>query len=151
MDNDTGRVASPPGSQGSAPQPAAPSSPIGADPSRAPVFVFGSNLAGRHGAGAAKFAMHRRGATYGVGEGRTGNAYALPTKDGALRTLHLDEIAFRVRRFIQYARDNPALLFQVTPVGCGLAGYKRSQIAPMFADAPSNCWFADEHGKDWRP
>lgn len=115
-----------------------------------PVFVFGSNLAGRHGAGAAKFARDQRGARYGVGEGRTGNAYALPTKDGCLRSLHLDEIARNVERFIRYARDNPAIRFQVTPVGCGLAGFKREQIAPLFDQAPSNCWFADENGADWR-
>ena len=120
---------------------------VGADP----VFVFGSNLAGRHGAGAALFAARHRGAVYGVGEGRTGNAYAIATKDGALRTLSIDEIAFRVRRFIRYAKDNPSLLFQVTPIGCGLAGYARQEIAPLFDGAPSNCQFADENGRDWRP
>lgn len=115
-----------------------------------PVFVFGSNLAGRHGAGAAKFARLHRGAEYGVGEGRTGNAYAIPTKDEQLRTLTLPTIAAFVRHFIQYADDNPAILFQVTPIGCGLAGYKRSQIAPMFFGAPPNCIFEDENGRDWR-
>jgi len=115
-----------------------------------PVFVFGSNLAGQHGAGAAKFACRHRSAQYGVGEGRTGNAYAIPTKDQMLRTLHIDEIAFRVRRFIRYARDNPEVLFQVTPIGCGLAGYKPEQIAPLFIDAPTNCQFRDERDRDWR-
>ena len=116
-----------------------------------PVFVFGSNLAGRHGAGAALFACRQRGARYGVGEGRTGNAYAIPTKDGGLRTLALPEIATHVRRFIRYADENPGVLFQVTPIGCGLAGYTREQIAPMFFGAPPNCDFRDEHNRDWRP
>lgn len=115
-----------------------------------PVFVFGSNLAGRHGAGAAKFALKQRGARYGVGEGRTGNAYAIPTKDSALRTLALDEIGRYVRQFVQYADDNPELLFQVTPIGCGLAGYTSEQITPLFWGAPPNCWFADENERDWR-
>lgn len=116
-----------------------------------PVFVFGSNLAGRHGKGAALFASRQRGAQYGVGEGRTGNAYAIPTKDGALRTLALPEIATHVRRFIRYADENAGVLFQVTPIGCGLAGYRPEQIAPMFFGAPPNCRFEDEHGRDWRP
>lgn len=116
-----------------------------------PVFVFGSNLAGRHGAGAAKFAREKRGAVYGVEEGRTGNAYAIPTKDKFLRTLTLPTIGAFVRRFIEYAEDNPGVLFQVTPIGCGLAGYKPWQIAPLFCEAPSNCRFEDENGRDWRP
>lgn len=117
----------------------------------APVFVFGSNLAGRHGAGAAKFARLHRGAVYGVEEGRQGNAYAIPTKDASLRTLTLPTIGAFVRRFIEHASENPGTMFQVTPIGCGLAGYKPEQIAPLFFGAPSNCIFADEHGRDWRP
>lgn len=115
------------------------------------VFVFGSNLAGRHGAGAALFARRNRGARYGVGEGRTGNAYAIPTKDSALRTLALDDIAIYVRRFVQYAKLHSEILFQVTPIGCGLAGYSPAEIAPIFVGAPSNCQFRDEHDHDWRP
>ncbi len=103
------------------------------------VFVFGSNLAGRHGKGAALFARQERGAIYGVGQGRTGNAYAIPTKDTNLRTLPLSEIARYVAVFLDYARRNPDLTFEVTRIGCGLAGYTDSDIAPMFADAPENC------------
>ena len=114
------------------------------------VFVFGSNRAGIHGAGAAKFAREQRGAEYGVGEGRTGNAYGIPTKDECVCTLPLNEIAKHVRQFIRYAVDNPDVLFQVTPIGCGLAGYTPTDIAPMFRDAPANCIFADENGNDWR-
>jgi hypothetical protein len=103
-----------------------------------PIFVFGSNLAGRHGKGAALFAAKNHGAVYGVGRGRTGNSYAIPTKDHNLRTLALDNIQAFVNEFLNYAIAHPELQFQLTAVGCGLAGYKPEQIAPMFATAPSN-------------
>ena len=104
-----------------------------------PIFVFGSNLAGRHGKGAALTARTYHGAVYGVGKGRTGSSYAIPTKDGKLQSLPLSRIKGFVDDFLQYARDNPDLTFEVTRVGCGLAGYKDREIAPMFAAAPSNC------------
>jgi hypothetical protein len=103
-----------------------------------PVFVFGSNLAGRHGKGAALWALQHRGAVYGVGEGRMGNSYAIPTKDGSLRTLALDEIRRHVRNFLVYAETHQNEEFQLTPIGCGLAGYSPADIAPMFVDAPAN-------------
>ena len=97
------------------------------------IFVFGSNLAGRHGKGAARHARLRCGAVYGVGVERTGNAYAIPTKDEKLHTLTLDRIQAYVDEFLQFACAHPDLIFQVTRVGCGLAGYKDEQIAPMFS------------------
>lgn len=103
------------------------------------VFVFGSNLAGRHGKGAALHARTHCGAVYGVGVGRTGMAYAIPTKDAGLRPLLLDRIAGYVAEFLAYAAANPDLRFRVTAVGCGLAGYTPAQIGPMFAAAPANC------------
>ena len=103
-----------------------------------PVFVFGSNLAGRHGKGAAKWALENRGAIYGQGVGPQGNSYAIPTKDEYLRVLSLEDIESYVGEFISYALDNPEKLFQLTPVGCGLAGYKREDIEPMFKGAPDN-------------
>lgn len=116
--------------------------------SRPPVFVFGSNLAGRHGKGAALWAVQNRGAAYGVGEGRMGDSYALPTKDHHVRTLPLDEIARRsVPNFLSYARSHPELTFQLTPVGCGLAGYTASQIAPLFRDATANILIPAEFAK----
>lgn len=111
------------------------------------VFVFGSNLAGRHGAGAARTARQIYGAVYGVGRGPTGRAYALPTKDEHLRPLPLSEIGFYAREFLRYALDHPELEFLVTRVGCGLAGYTDQQIAPLFRYAASNCLFAPE----WAP
>lgn len=103
------------------------------------IFVFGSNEAGRHGKGAALFARQHRGAIYGQGEGLQGNAYAIPTKDAHLRTLPLDVVRAYVERFKAFAATRPDLRFQVTPIGCGLAGYTPQDIAPMFADAPVNC------------
>ena len=108
------------------------------------IFVFGSNLAGRHGAGAALHARKYHGAAYGCGQGRTGNSYAIPTKDEKLRTLPLSRIEAYVRMFIEYARLNPQLRFKVTAVGTGLAGYSHRDIGPMFSDAPDNCVLPDE-------
>lgn len=103
------------------------------------IFVFGSNLAGRHGAGAALFAKKNRGAIYGKGIGMQGNSYAIPTKDQNIKTLPLDRIKPYVDQFIEFAKQNSKLIFEVTRIGCGLAGYKDSDIAPMFKDAPLNC------------
>jgi hypothetical protein len=104
-----------------------------------PVFVFGSNLAGRHGKGAALYARQRRGAIYGQGEGLQGDSYAIPTKDASLRTLPLHTIATYVDRFLDFARVRPELTFEVTAIGCGLAGYSPADIAPLFVRAPMNC------------
>lgn len=95
------------------------------------VFVFGSNLAGRHGKGTALVARKLHGAAYGVGEGRTGNAYALPTKDEKIKTRSLDDIYNSIVTFVDYAKDNPEDVFLLTPIGCGLAGYRKSDIWPL--------------------
>jgi hypothetical protein len=108
------------------------------------VFVFGSNLAGIHGAGAAKEALVYWGAQWGVGEGRVRDSYALPTKDRHIKTLPLAEIEKHVKRFFEIATARWDRTFLVTRIGCGLAGYKDSDIAPMFKDAPSNCVMPDE-------
>lgn len=106
------------------------------------IFVFGSNLAGRHGKGAALHARQHYGAKNGQGEGRHGNSYAIPTKRTPWETLPLDVISGHVATFKRYAwlRQKMHLeeQFLLTPIGCGLAGYTPEQIAPMFADAPSN-------------
>jgi len=103
------------------------------------VFVFGSNLAGRHGAGAALEARKNHGAVYGKGSGPQGNSYAIPTKDERLNSLPLEVIERYVAAFIRYAKANPNVEFRITRIGCGLAGYTDVQIAPMFKDAPENC------------
>ncbi len=102
------------------------------------IFVFGSNLAGRHGLGAAKFAKVNHGAIYGVGEGIQGNSYAIPTKDRNLIVLPLTAIEKSVILFLEFANTHSELIFNVTPIGCGLAGYKYEQIAPMFRNSPKN-------------
>ena len=107
------------------------------------IFVFGSNLAGRHGKGAALCARRHHGAEYGVGVGRTGNSYAIPTKDRNLKPLPLSTIGAFVRNFLEYAALHPELTFEVTRVGCGLAGYLDSDIAPFFKNAPRNCELPD--------
>lgn len=94
--------------------------------------MFGSNLAGRHGKGAALYARQHHGAVYGQGEGLQGNSYAIPTKDAHLRTLSLDEISNYVCYFLEFALTRPDLTFRVTPIGCGLAGYDPKDIAWMF-------------------
>ena len=103
------------------------------------IFVFGSNLAGRHGAGAALFARHNHGAIYGQGIGLQGQSYAIPTKDKYLQPLSLEQIESHVKQFIWFAQQNQWMKFNVTRIGCGLAGYDDYQIAPMFRDAPLNC------------
>jgi len=108
------------------------------------VFVFGSNLAGRHGRGAAKDAVMHHGARYGQAEGHQGSSYGIPTKDRLLRTLPLDAIRRHVDTFLVFAHAHPELTFRVTAIGCGLAGYTPPDIAPMFATAPANCQLPPE-------
>jgi len=112
------------------------------------IFTFGSNLAGVHGAGAAKEALLKHGAEIGRGVGHVGNSYAIPTKNQQLEPLYLPQVEVYVRDFIFYAKKNPYLEFQVTQIGCGLAGFKPEEIAPMFRGAPTNCYF-DSKWKPW--
>ena len=102
------------------------------------VFVFGSNLAGRHGARSAREALKNHGAIYGYGIGRQGNSYAIPTKDAFMAVMHLGAIKSYVDEFLEYARAHPTTTFDVVAIGCGLAGYTPEQIAPMFREAPVN-------------
>lgn len=108
------------------------------------VFVFGSNLAGRHGKGAALHARQYHGAIYGRGVGPQGQSYAIPTKDERLRTLPLEVIEGHVKKFLSYAHCFSFTHFRVTAIGCGLAGYKPEQIAPMFRGAPPNVELPEE-------
>ena len=117
------------------------------------IFVFGSNLAGIHGAGAALYAKLHHGAPYiknvtaewGVkgknGVGLQGSAYAIPTKDEWIKTLSIERIEPFVKEFIEFAKANPVMNFNVARIGCGLAGYKEHQIAPLFEKSPSNVKF----------
>jgi len=112
-------------------------------PAENQVFVFGSNLAGVHGAGAAKAAL-RYGARPGHGIGLQGRSYAIPTKDYDLNTLSLDAIKPYIERFKKITLECPHVDFFVTRVGCGLAGYKDKDIAPLFRGCGSNCSFAEQ-------
>lgn len=93
------------------------------------IFVFGSNIQGMHGGGAAWYANRNFGAEWGVGEGLTGRTYALPTMEGEASLKHA------VERFTECARQHPGLTFLVTAVGCGIAGYSPQQVAPLFKEA----------------
>lgn len=103
------------------------------------VFVFGSNEAGRHGKGAALHALKHHGAIYGLGAGMQGKSFGICTKDAKLKPLPLERIQKNVNTFIAFATKHPFFTFNVTRIGCGLAGYQDHQIAPMFKHAPINC------------
>lgn len=114
------------------------------------IFVFGSNRAGRHGKGAALYAVQHYGAERGVGEGLTGNSYAIPTKGIALERLPFSEIDAALCRFLAFARDAPEMRFLLTPVGTGLAGHKKSDVWAVLKreTVPSNVvltstWISD--------
>ena len=94
------------------------------------VFVFGSNLQGHHGGGAARVAQMKFGAIWGQGVGLQGQSYAIPTMQGGP-----DTIQPYVDQFIAFAMDHTELFFYVTRIGCGIAGFKDQDIAPLFADA----------------
>lgn len=114
------------------------------------IFVFGSNDSGIHGGGAAKDAVDNYGAIWGKAYGHHGDSFAIPTKDEFIKTLPLGRIQMYVGGFLAYALGHPKLLFQVTQLGCGLAGLKASDVAPMFVNAPDNCFF-DEAWKPYLP
>lgn len=94
------------------------------------IFVFGSNLAGMHGGGAAYIAFQKFGAVMGCGVGLRGQSYAIPTMQGGVETIkpYVDE-------FITFAKSRPDLFFYVTRIGCGIAGFRDKDIAPLFKDA----------------
>lgn len=94
------------------------------------IFVFGSNLAGMHGGGAARLAYQKFGAIWGQGVGLQGQSYGIPTMQGGVDTIkpYVDE-------FIEFAKTHPQLKFLVTEIGCGIAGFSVEEIAPLFKQA----------------
>ena len=94
------------------------------------VFVFGSNLEGMHGGGAALVAFRKFGAVMGCGVGLRGQSYGIPTMHGGVEAIrpYVDD-------FIAFAREHADLFFYVTRIGCGIAGFRDREIAPLFADA----------------
>ena len=116
----------------------------GSAPSQDQIFVFGSNLSGIHGGGAAKAAHQFYGAKWGEAEGIMGQSYAIPTvQKNIAGSLTLEQIQPAVQRFLDFAADHPETEFLVTRIGCVLAGHKDADIAPMFAGAPDNCSLPD--------
>jgi hypothetical protein len=105
------------------------------------IFCFGSNLRGIHGKGSALYARMHYGAKMGVGEGRCGQAYAIPTKTTPWERREIGAIAASVNRFLSYARRHPELRFKVVRIGCMNAGFSDDQMAPLFEGAPENCFF----------
>lgn len=105
------------------------------------IFVFGSNLAGRHIKGSALRAYQEHGAVYGEGVGLQGNSYAIPVRDEEFAALSLTKIQRYINQFIRFAELNPHLEFEVSRLGCGetAIGYDDEDIAPMIANAPMNC------------
>ena len=101
------------------------------------IFVFGSNLAGMHGGGAARIACRCFGAVWGQGVGLQGQSYAIPTMQGGVETIrpYVDE-------FIDFARRHPHLKFLVTEIGCGIAGFTPDEIAPLVENIwlPARFW-----------
>ncbi len=108
------------------------------------IFVFGSNLAGIHGAGAAKLAREKYGAITMVHIGMSGRSYAIPTKDYLINSLPLSIIEEYVKLFLSFAKKSQSSKFFTTRIGCGLAGYKDSDIAPMFKGGSLNISFPEE-------
>jgi hypothetical protein len=94
------------------------------------IFVFGSNLRGMHGGGAAYVALRKFGAIMGQGVGLQGRSYAIPTMQGGVETIrpYVDE-------FIEFAKENKNLTFLVTRIGCGIAGFTDEEISPLFKNA----------------
>ena len=94
------------------------------------IFVFGSNLEGMHGGGAARAAYNKFGAIWGQGVGLQGQSYGIPTMHGGV-----DVIKPYVDEFIDFAKSHPELKFLVTRIGCGIAGFRDEEMAPLFKDA----------------
>lgn len=113
------------------------------------VFVFGSNEAGAHGAGAAKYAAQTLDAVpgKGYGFGSRGLTFAIPTKDKQIQTLPLDVVRNYIYSFKFNTEAEPDLKFKITQIGCGLAGFSKWDIAPFFKNSPNNCYFDEA----WRP
>ena len=101
------------------------------------IFVFGSNLQGYHGGGAVRLAMNQWGAVWGQGTGLQGQTYAIPTMQGGIGTIrpYIDQ-------FIKFAQNDPERTFLVTEIGCGIAGFRPADIAPLFKNAINipNIW-----------
>jgi len=102
------------------------------------IFVFGSNLNGFHGGGAAKQAYEQFGAEWGVSEGITGNCYSFPTLDKEMKRVGLEDLELSKRKLYNTANSMPEKEFLLTPVGTGIAGFSLDVIKELFKDCPFN-------------
>jgi hypothetical protein len=102
------------------------------------IFVFGSNLGGRHAGGAARLAAERFGAEEGVGEGLTGQSYAFPTLTANFAMVSMEALERSRDRLYETARAHPKKTFLLTKVGCGIAGFAEEEIRPLFRNPPAN-------------
>jgi hypothetical protein len=111
------------------------------------IFVFGSNEQGEHMGGAARDAYQRHGALWGRSYGHYGDSFAIPTLDVNYRNIPIPRLTDYVNGFLTYALSRLDYQFKVTQIGCGIAGFTKEQIAPLFKWAPGNCQFDTE----WQP
>jgi len=116
------------------------------------IYVFSSNLAGKHAKGKARIARVNFRAEFGVAQGRTSNAYAIPTHDKHMAALSIDSIKAAIEAFLRFAHENQKLNFFVTRIGCEDSAFSDEQMGPLFASAPENCslprsWKIYAHGK----
>jgi|DewCreStandDraft_4_1066084.scaffolds.fasta_scaffold17361_2 hypothetical protein len=112
--------------------------PVSGDPVK-DVFVFGSDLAGRHAEGDALIALRDHGAVYGRAVGLQGRSYAIPVRDENGKPLPVPVIARYVKAFLRFAEIHREMTFHVTRLGCGHGAHRNEDIAPLFAGAPPNC------------
>lgn len=110
------------------------------------IFVFGSNVSGRHGLGSALEAKQKYGAIYGQGVGLQNHSYAIPTKNAALKPLSIELIQTYIDDFVKFTNRNTSLYFYLTPIATGLAGHRHEDIAPMFKGV-KRCWIPEI----WKP
>lgn len=108
------------------------------------IFVFGSNAAGAHMGGSARAAVLEHEAIEGIAVGLAGNSYAIPTLNAELQQLPLSIINHYVNQFIDFANLHPDMQFEVAKIGCGIAGFSHTDIAPMFKGSPNNCKLPEE-------
>lgn len=112
--------------------------PVPGDPAR-DIFVFGSDLAGRHAEGDALIALRDHGAVYGRAVGLQGRSYAIPVRDENGKPLPVPVIARYVKAFLRFAEIHREMTFHVTRIGCGHGAHRNEDIAPLFAGATPNC------------
>lgn len=108
------------------------------------IFVFGSNLQGRHGKGAALHAKLHYGAKNGVAEGLTGSAYALPTKNTPYKNMSFEELSVHAEKFVIFSKQRQDLTFLLTKIGCGLAGFNEKEVSKLFNSCLDNVLLVDE-------